>query len=55
MTKRVRHPNTPAKDVDLGPGIGRVRSWDIIRRTLDVAIAKPLPHADPCVLWQPQR
>lgn len=39
---RIAHPRTPTRLVDVGPCLGVARTrfqWDLMRRTLDVAIA----------------
>lgn len=39
MVLRVRHPNTPPKDVDLGPhGHAIKHPWVVMRRTIDEAL-----------------
>lgn len=35
MLLRVRHPNTPPKDVDLGPAVGRHHDYATERKTVD--------------------
>lgn len=39
MTIRVRHPNTPARDIDLGPGRGQRTPTKAMRHEIDEAIA----------------
>lgn len=35
MVQRVRHPNTPPKDVDLGPAVGRTHRYEAMAKTID--------------------
>jgi hypothetical protein len=38
---RIRHPQRPPADIDLGPAVGLCHEWDIVRRVLDRALTDP--------------
>lgn len=55
---RIAHPRTPTRLVDVGPclGIARTRmQWDLMRRTLDIAIAAAPSPAREAARLEPPR
>jgi hypothetical protein len=46
MVRRIAHPGKPIILVDLGPGLATHHRYDLMRRTLDVALAERLAKGD---------
>lgn len=53
---RVRTPRADPRDVNLGPCLGRLSDFDVMRRRLDIALAiDPRRVRLPVELRQPER